>query len=406
MKTSGLLQLIFLGLFSIMISLPIQANLCAPNSSDIIYVNLKATGENNGTSWADAFKDLQDAIDAASPGDQVWVAGGTYYPTKDRSGAVCSNSYATFYINKNIEIFGGFAGVETNLTHRIIGLNKTILDGDIGIANQINDNAYHVVYIDGTSSQGNITESMILDGFIIQNGAANLQIFPYNSGGGIYMDGSGNGNSCKPSIIHCDIQNNQASGGRCYGGGVAHYGSNGGTCSPGYIYCRFLNNATSRKGGAMYNEGGNGDSSPGIINCTFFNNSALESGGAIYSLGTNGKCNPSIYNCIFKENKKGNPLSSTVAGADMDGAHSSTKVSRSVTQENCLYYKTGSYFIARFMEGANLPSLPPSGTHRIFNLNEMEISRFTYKGTTQLLTSIELSPGYKAKLFLGPLPLS
>jgi hypothetical protein len=53
----------------------------SPVSATVIYVKWDAAGANNGTSWEDAYMDLQTAIGAAIDGDTIWVAGGTYKPT-------------------------------------------------------------------------------------------------------------------------------------------------------------------------------------------------------------------------------------------------------------------------------------------------------------------------------------
>ena len=50
-------------------------------SAATIYVNQNATGLNNGTSWTDAFVDLQGAIGISVFGDEIWVAAGVYKPT-------------------------------------------------------------------------------------------------------------------------------------------------------------------------------------------------------------------------------------------------------------------------------------------------------------------------------------
>lgn len=164
------------------------------------YVNKAATGANNGTSWANAYTDLQPAIDAATVGNEIWVAAGTYLPTKDHTG----NSSPTnprdknFHLDTDMKIYGGFAGTETLLSQRDPVANVTILSGDFNgndvvtgsgstltFANN-SENAYHVII---TAS---LTSAAILDGFTVKgsnaNGASNViytNSYNRNSGGGM-----------------------------------------------------------------------------------------------------------------------------------------------------------------------------------------------------------------------------
>src|SRR5262249_722285 len=50
-------------------------------SRAVLYVKANATGANYGTTWANAFTDLQSALAVAAPCSQIWVAAGTYYPS-------------------------------------------------------------------------------------------------------------------------------------------------------------------------------------------------------------------------------------------------------------------------------------------------------------------------------------
>src|SRR5258705_3818175 len=51
-----------------------------------LYVNASSAGGSpDGSSWAKAFHNLQDALDAAASAngaDEIWVAKGTYVPTR------------------------------------------------------------------------------------------------------------------------------------------------------------------------------------------------------------------------------------------------------------------------------------------------------------------------------------
>ena len=87
-------------------------------SGDVIYVDINAVGRNNGTSWKDAYIDLNLALDQAAllPAEasaEIWVTAPqdkVYYST---------NSYG-FKLNKegSITILGGFNGTEENSTDR------------------------------------------------------------------------------------------------------------------------------------------------------------------------------------------------------------------------------------------------------------------------------------------------
>lgn len=134
----------------------------------MLFVDQAARGGADGSTWADAFTDLQDALDTAHsrPGrTEVWVARGDYLP--DRATGEQDRS---FIIGGSLAVYGGFAGGEVMLDQRDPAANPTILNGDLA-ANDIPgdegsraDNVFHV--IQATTSPDRAT----LDGFIITGG--------------------------------------------------------------------------------------------------------------------------------------------------------------------------------------------------------------------------------------------
>ena len=53
-----------------------------PATADVLYVDADVAVPGDGSSWASAFDDLQDALAVAEAGDAIWVAEGIYLPTR------------------------------------------------------------------------------------------------------------------------------------------------------------------------------------------------------------------------------------------------------------------------------------------------------------------------------------
>ena len=147
----------------------------------VIYVDADATPGGDGTSWANAYKYLQDALATTGFGDVIWVAEGSYRPDQDAASPLGTNDRnATFKLTNDDALYGGFAGTETSPNQRNWQTNETILTGDIGTLGDNSDNSYHVV------TAGMTWEAPILDGFTITGGNADEVLD--NDGGGMYIE--------------------------------------------------------------------------------------------------------------------------------------------------------------------------------------------------------------------------
>ena len=235
-----------------------------------IYVNINATGANNGTSWADAYTDLHSATFNATSGQMIWVAAGIYTPTRSFTGSIpANNTQKTFRVSNNVQVYGGFNGTESSLNQRNWKTNLTILEGDLGGGSKIQN----IVRFDGNDN------TTVLDGFIIRNGNSTTNVF----GGGIYSS------NASPTIKNCSIENNNT---EQHGGGAYFTGG-----APKVINCTFKANTTVLYDGAgLYITNA---TSAEVTNCLFNGNNAARYAGAMVIQTTP---TSKVYNCTFVNN--------------------------------------------------------------------------------------------------------
>ncbi|MBT5605246.1 MAG: SUMF1/EgtB/PvdO family nonheme iron enzyme [Lentisphaerae bacterium] len=272
-----------------------------PVPGNVIYVDDDAVGENDGTSWTNAYTGIESALAVASNGDEIWVAAGVYRPSADANGDHFPSDARTktFQLKDGAALYGGFVGGETSRDQRDWRSNAASLNGDLGIVGVIADNAFHVV-----TGADNAT----IDGFTITGGNASGG---GNNGGGLHNI------SVSPAVRNCIFTGNTAG----YGGAgiynrdgahptitdcvflrnTSYFGAgiyNRTSCSPAIRRCVFAENV-AQTGGGLFNYSG---SSPEVTDCVFYGNRAtydgISGGGALYNYGSY----PRLVNCTFYGN--------------------------------------------------------------------------------------------------------
>lgn len=274
-----------------------------------IFVKHDAAGTGDGSSWANAYPALSGALQAATAGDQIWVAAGTYKPDSGTPNA-------PFALLAGVQLYGGFNGTEATLGARNVAANVTILSGDHAgddipgdFTQKRTDNATHVVEIAagiGTAAPA------VVDGFTISGGhtkvgAANADLS--RRGGGILANAPLTARNCRFTDNYSESGSGLAALGAAASGVLVDnclFEANEATAGSAGIFlrdlsaggevnqCIFRNNKTNR--GCLYPL-----TSSGIVvdSCLFENNDA----GANFTGGMfTWQTNFTLTNSIFRNN--------------------------------------------------------------------------------------------------------
>ncbi len=156
----------------------------------IFYVNGSKPVNGNGSSWTNAFNNLQSALEAADvdPGSvEIWVAQGVYKPTRVYAPqGVVGGAYGvntpklrTFNLPSDTAIYGGFSGKETSRGQRNGQRYPTILCGDMTstclspyVVHSSNNRVWHVLMAGSDVPPGEGVKNVKLDSLIVRGGYA------------------------------------------------------------------------------------------------------------------------------------------------------------------------------------------------------------------------------------------
>lgn len=304
--------------------------------NNVIHVNPEAKGNNDGTSWLDAFTTWSDALDEASAvKNEIWVAG-----TNLVKEAMSTKSFAF-----PVTVRGGFTGLECAASERPAGL-RSVIDGQnkfdtFNFSNTGSMTIESIEFLRGgyrglkkTASAGDITISNCVfygctRGLGNWDGNGNSNISYQYGGGGAGLYGSG---SAKAKVVDCHFEANiinSAGGNGGFGGGL-YVGSFGGGAE---IYrCSFVTNYMQR----------NMDSSAASMSALHvYNTRATVDGCSFYGhysdgiADVRGSCSGSIFrHCIFVGNYGGRI---GVLQVNLSNTNDTTRI------ENCTFaYNLGS----------------------------------------------------------------
>ena len=242
------------------------AALCSPTLQAMDrFVALEGAHEPPFTNWARAATRIQDAIDAAEPGDVVWVTNGVYATGGRAMAGGLTNRVA---LDKEITV------------RSVNGPDVTVIEGQRDFVTADAAFAIRCAWL---------SNGAVLSGFTLRGGQTRStgDTATLCNGGGVWSASEAS------MVTNCVVRDNYASA----GGGGAYRGtffnsvldanrasSGGGTASARLVNCAVIGNHANNSGGCL---------AGALTNCAITRNRANESGGGITS---------TAFNCIIWNN--------------------------------------------------------------------------------------------------------
>ena len=384
-----------------------------PDANNIIYV--KADGQGDGSSWANATSNLQNAVEISvlyEPVPTIWVAQGTY-----------TLSNFPLQVKEQLRMYGGFEGTESpyyDLNLRDLASHASVLNGS---------NTRRVL---NQMSALSATKSAVIDGFVLRNGTADNGAGAYllnnmtlsnctldhntatNKGGGIYAENA--------TLKNCVVMNNIAQN----GGGIYANNSqivqslvnnNQATAQGGGLYLNnsdlFQNVVVKNQGGGLAINADNNNAHVRMTNSIIWGNQNSN----ITYLTNAAQANTTLSHCAvenFTNHEQGNiPLSSN--NTAIFGPNFVNPVETVGLTENqgdwhleaispCI--NTGS----NTLPGTTLPDFDLNSQPRIYQESTVDMGVYEYQSATQPTTieyiNASILPGEVYDFFGTPLSAS
>lgn len=280
------------------------ATIFGANAQSNIYVDVNALGNESGTSWGNAYTNIQDAIDNAASYDTIMIKSGTY-----KQQAI---------ISKEVNIYGGFNGTETSQSQADPIANPVIFDADLNGDDVLYD--YQTNRAENFPWHFNIFGNGVLSFYVYVEGITFKNAYNSgNSGSSIIIDALDYAYAINTTFKNCKWLQNCNSHANGNGGVIGAQAINTGINSLYIDKCWFQGNAKTGTGGSgsvifSYSYGSESLSHLYVTNSVFMGNTDMGSSGSncvIYqavssTASTNTENNSVIRNNTFPGNY-GNP---------------------------------------------------------------------------------------------------